>query len=104
MAEATTSSPSTGPQGAGQARSGPGTAPVGKPAQPLKRTPLYQVHAALGAKIIPFARARATGTEAELKWGEAESRTLEWRAPVCTSEALGARKMGRGRANAEGNP
>jgi aminomethyltransferase len=25
------------------------------PAQPLKRTPLYDVHAALGAKIVPFA-------------------------------------------------
>ena len=25
------------------------------PAQPLKRTPLYDIHVALGAKIVPFA-------------------------------------------------
>src|SRR3954471_9751953 len=30
------------------------TAPA-TPDKPLKRTPLYQVHAALGAKIVPFA-------------------------------------------------
>ncbi len=30
-------------------------APLGAPQTPLKRTPLYHVHTALGAKIVPFA-------------------------------------------------
>jgi len=58
MAEATTSSstsPSAEPQSAGQPRSAAAEATGDKPAQPLKRTPLYHVHAALGAKIVPFA-------------------------------------------------
>lgn len=52
MAEATTSSE---PQGAEQGHSAPAKADADKPAQHLKRTPLYRVHAALGAKIVPFA-------------------------------------------------
>src|SRR6267143_2355179 len=46
--EATTRDASPGRQ---EDRRGSSSAPV----QPLKRTPLYDVHAALGAKIVPFA-------------------------------------------------
>jgi aminomethyltransferase len=60
MAETTTSTDS---QGAAQPRSAaarvpsdaPSPASPGSPSQALKRTPLYHVHAALGAKIVPFA-------------------------------------------------
>ncbi|MDP9202441.1 MAG: glycine cleavage system aminomethyltransferase GcvT [Gemmatimonadota bacterium] len=52
MAETTTS---TEPQSAGQHHPAAAKAPADTPAQPLKRTPLYHVHAALGAKIVPFA-------------------------------------------------
>jgi len=60
MAEATTSSSTSTsafaePQSAGHPRSAAAQATADKPAQPLKRTPLYHVHAALGAKIVPFA-------------------------------------------------
>jgi aminomethyltransferase len=52
MAEPNTSTESErGPQ----PRSAPARAPSEAPAQTLKRTPLYNVHAALGAKIVPFA-------------------------------------------------
>ena len=60
MAETTTSTDS---QGAAQPRSAsarvpsdaPSPASPGSPSQALKRTSLYHVHAALGAKIVPFA-------------------------------------------------
>jgi aminomethyltransferase len=56
MAEPTTSSPSTESHGAAQPLSAEGRAPVDRPAaKPLKRTPLYHVHTALGARIVPFA-------------------------------------------------
>jgi aminomethyltransferase len=56
MAEPTTSSsPSTESHGAAQSHSAEATAPVDRLAKPLKRTPLYHVHTALGAKIVPFA-------------------------------------------------
>jgi aminomethyltransferase len=50
MPEATTTDASPSPSRQEDHR-GPSSAP----AQPLKRTPLYDVHAALGAKIVPFA-------------------------------------------------
>src|ERR1700682_4185169 len=50
MPEATTTDASASPSRQEDHR-GPSSAP----AQPLKRTPLYDVHAALGAKIVPFA-------------------------------------------------
>jgi aminomethyltransferase len=52
MADPTTSTESESPARASPA---PGQAPLDSPARPLKRTPLYNVHAALGAKIVPFA-------------------------------------------------
>ena len=52
MAETTTSTES---ESAPQPRSAAARAPSDTPSQPLKRTPLYNVHAALGAKIVPFA-------------------------------------------------
>ena len=52
MADPTTSTESESPP---RARSAAAQAPLGNPAPPLKRTPLYNVHAALGAKIVPFA-------------------------------------------------
>jgi aminomethyltransferase len=52
MADPTTSTESESPA---RPRSAAGQAPADKPAPPLKRTPLYSVHAALGAKIVPFA-------------------------------------------------
>jgi aminomethyltransferase len=53
MAEPTTSSE---PQRPVQPHPTEAKAPADKPAQsPLKRTPLYHVHATLGAKIVPFA-------------------------------------------------
>src|ERR1700674_697662 len=48
MPEATTTDASPSHQ---EDHRGPSSAPT----QPLKRTPLYDVHAALGAKIVPFA-------------------------------------------------
>ena len=52
MADPTTSTESESPP-----RSHPASAQAtpAPPARPLKRTPLYNVHAALGAKIVPFA-------------------------------------------------
>jgi len=55
MAEPTTSSPSTESHGAAQPLSAEARAPVDSRAKPLKRTPLYHVHTALGARIVPFA-------------------------------------------------
>jgi aminomethyltransferase len=54
MPETTTSTDS---QSAAQPRSASARAPeeATPPSRPLKRTPLYNVHAALGAKIVPFA-------------------------------------------------
>ena len=52
MADPTTSTESESPA---RARPAPAHAPSDSPARPLKRTPLYNVHAALGAKIVPFA-------------------------------------------------
>jgi aminomethyltransferase len=52
MAETTTSTES---QSAAEPRSAPARGSSDAPSQPLKRTPLYSVHAALGAKIVPFA-------------------------------------------------
>ena len=52
MADPTTSTESESPARASPAS---GQAPLDSPARPLKRTPLYNVHAALGAKIVPFA-------------------------------------------------
>ena len=52
MADPTTSTESESPA---RARPDPAQAPSDSPARPLKRTPLYNVHAALGAKIVPFA-------------------------------------------------
>ena len=54
MPETTTSTDSGS---AAQPRSAPAraSAEVTPEAQPLKRTPLYDVHAALGAKLVPFA-------------------------------------------------
>jgi aminomethyltransferase len=52
MAEPTTSTES---QRAPQPRSAPAQASSEGAPRPLKRTPLYNVHAALGAKIVPFA-------------------------------------------------
>jgi aminomethyltransferase len=53
MAEPTTSSE---PQRPVHPHPAEAKAPADKPGQPpLKRTPLYHVHAALGAKIVPFA-------------------------------------------------
>ena len=52
MADPTTSTESESPS---RARPDPAQAPSHSPARPLKRTPLYNVHAALGAKIVPFA-------------------------------------------------
>jgi aminomethyltransferase len=54
MPETTTSTDS---QSAGQPRSAAARAPVEATSapRPLKRTPLYDVHAALGAKLVPFA-------------------------------------------------
>jgi aminomethyltransferase len=52
MADPTTSAESESPA---RARSAAAQAPLGTPTPPLKRTPLYNVHAALGAKIVPFA-------------------------------------------------
>src|SRR6202165_5255865 len=48
MPEATTT-------GASPSRQEDHRGPSSAPTQPLKRTPLYDVHAALGAKIVPFA-------------------------------------------------
>jgi glycine cleavage system T protein (aminomethyltransferase) len=52
MAEPTTTTES---QRAPQPRSAAPQAPSEEAPRPLKRTPLYNVHAALGAKIVPFA-------------------------------------------------
>jgi glycine cleavage system T protein (aminomethyltransferase) len=52
MADPTTSTESESPS---RARPAPAQAPLDSPARPLKRTPLYDIHAALGAKIVPFA-------------------------------------------------
>ncbi|MDP9279912.1 MAG: glycine cleavage system aminomethyltransferase GcvT [Gemmatimonadota bacterium] len=52
MPDPTTSTESESPA---RARPAPAQAPSDSPARPLKRTPLYNVHAALGAKIVPFA-------------------------------------------------
>ena len=52
MAEPTTTTES---QRAPQPRSAAPQAPSEEASRPLKRTPLYNVHAALGAKIVPFA-------------------------------------------------
>jgi len=52
MADPTTSTESESPS---RARPAPAEAPSDSPSRPLKRTPLYNVHAALGAKIVPFA-------------------------------------------------
>ena len=52
MADPTTSTDSESPP---RARPAPAQAPLGTAASPLKRTPLYNIHAALGAKIVPFA-------------------------------------------------
>jgi aminomethyltransferase len=52
MAESTTSTES---QSAAQPRSAAARDAAEAPAKSLKRTPLYHVHAALGAKIVPFA-------------------------------------------------
>src|SRR6478609_4487990 len=52
MAEATTSAtPASGSSDAPESRHGH----HGGTHAPLKRTPLYDIHAALGAKIVPFA-------------------------------------------------
>jgi len=52
MADPTTSTESESPA---RARPASGQSPSDSPARALKRTPLYNVHAALGAKIVPFA-------------------------------------------------
>jgi aminomethyltransferase len=52
MADPTTSTES---ESLSRARPAPAQAPLDSTAGPLKRTPLYNVHAALGAKIVPFA-------------------------------------------------
>ena len=52
MADPTTSTESESPS---RARPAPAEAPSESASRPLKRTPLYNVHAALGAKIVPFA-------------------------------------------------
>jgi aminomethyltransferase len=55
MAEPTTTSHSAEAHSAAQPRSAAAEAALDTSTQPLKRTPLYHVHAALGAKIVPFA-------------------------------------------------
>lgn len=51
-----------------------------------------------GVTLVRFDRTRSTGTEGENARGERGQGRGAGRGPVCTSEARGARKMGRDRA------